>query len=143
MSAGQSIAHESARAQVQGAVQYVDDLPEQQGTLHAAPVMSRIAHGQVKSLDFSEALKIPGVRGFVTVEDIPGDPILGAFAHDEPIFASKFVQHVGNVMALVVAEDVMAARRAARYRAPACDFEHAGSAGEKPFRAASSPCLTR
>ncbi|MFM7332587.1 MAG: xanthine dehydrogenase molybdopterin binding subunit [Brachymonas sp.] len=114
MSTGQSIAHESARAQVQGAVQYVDDLPELQGTLHAAPVMSRVAHGRVKSLDFSEASKIPGVRGFVTALDIPGDPILGAFAHDEPIFASKLVQHVGNVMAIVVAEDVMAARRAAR-----------------------------
>ncbi len=113
-SAGSSVPHESARAQVQGAVRYVDDIPELQGTLHAAPVMSRIAHGRVRSLDFSAALALPGVRGIVTAQDIPGDPILGAFAHDEPIFASELVQHVGNVIALIVADDVMTARRAAR-----------------------------
>jgi xanthine dehydrogenase large subunit len=112
--AGSSIAHESARAQVQGAVRYVDDIPELQGTLHAAPVMSRIAHGRVRSVDASAALSMPGVRGIVTAQDIPGDPILGAFAHDEPIFASELVQHVGNVMAIIVADDVMTARRAAR-----------------------------
>jgi xanthine dehydrogenase large subunit len=114
MSAGSSIAHESARAQVQGSVRYVDDIPELQGTLHAAPVMSSVAHGRVRSLDFSAALAMPGVRGIVTAKDIPGDPILGAFAHDEPIFASELVQHVGNVMAIIVADDVMTARRAAR-----------------------------
>jgi xanthine dehydrogenase large subunit len=113
-SAGLSIAHESAQAQVQGAVRYVDDIPELQGTLYAAPVMSAVAHGRVRSLDFSAALSIPGVRGIVTAQDIPGDPILGAFAHDEPIFASETVQYVGNVMALIVADDVMTARRAAR-----------------------------
>ncbi|MBS7808975.1 xanthine dehydrogenase molybdopterin binding subunit [Variovorax sp. PCZ-1] len=114
MSAGLHVAHESAKAQVQGAVRYVDDIPELQGTLHAAPVMSRVAHGRVRGLDFSAALALPGVRGIVTAQDIPGDPILGAFAHDEPIFASELVQHVGNVMALIVAADVMTARRAAR-----------------------------
>ena len=113
-SAGSSIAHESARAQVQGAVRYVDDIPELQGTLHAAPVMSGIAHGRVLGLDFSAALAVPGVRGIVTAEDIPGDPILAAFGHDEPIFATEKVQHVGNVMALIVADDVITARRAAR-----------------------------
>lgn len=113
-SAGQPIPHESARAQVQGAAHYIDDLPELQGMLHAAPVMSRVAHGRVRGLDFSEALKLAGVRGIVTAQDIPGDKILAAFAHDEPIFASETVQHVGNVMALIVADDVMTARRAAR-----------------------------
>ncbi len=112
--AGSSVAHESARAQVRGTVRYVDDIPELKGTLHAAPVMSRIAHGRVRGLDFSAALALPGVRGIVTSKDIPGDPILAAFGHDEPIFASETVQHVGNVMALIVADDVMTARRAAR-----------------------------
>ncbi len=113
-SSGQSLAHESARAQVQGSVRYVDDLPELQGTLHAAPVMSRIAHGRVLATDFSAALALPGVRGVVTSQDIPGDPVFAAFGHDEPIFASETVQYVGNVMALIVADDVMTARRAAR-----------------------------
>jgi xanthine dehydrogenase large subunit len=50
----------------------------------------------------------------VLAGDIPGDPILAAFAHDEPIFAQDTVQHVGQVVGLVVADTVMQARRAAR-----------------------------
>ena len=36
-SAGQSVAHESAQAQIAGAAIYVDDMPEVRGTLYAAP----------------------------------------------------------------------------------------------------------
>jgi xanthine dehydrogenase large subunit len=111
---GSSPAHESAAAQVMGAARYVDDIPELQGTLHAAPIMSRVAHGRLHSIDARAALALPGVRGIVTAADIAGDPMLAAFAHDEPIFAKDTVQHVGQVLGLVVATDVMTARRAAR-----------------------------
>ena len=46
--------------------------------------------------------------------DIPGDTLLASFAGDEPIFAIDTVQHVGQVIGLVVADTVMQARRAAR-----------------------------
>jgi xanthine dehydrogenase large subunit len=111
---GQSPAHESARAQVMGAALYVDDIAELQGTLHAAPITSPVAHGQFHALDATAALALPGVRGIVTASDIAGDKLLAAFAHDEPIFATDTVQHVGQVLGLVVADDVMTARRAAR-----------------------------
>ncbi len=112
--AGTSQAHESARAQVAGAATYVDDIPEIRGTLHAAPVLSPIAHGRLKGVDARAALAMPGVRGIVTHTDIPGDPLLATFVHDEPILASGTVEHVGQVVALVVADTVMQARRAAR-----------------------------
>jgi xanthine dehydrogenase large subunit len=54
------------------------------------------------------------VRAVLLAADIPGDPMLAAFGQDEPIFASDTVQHVGQVMGLVVADTVMQARRAAR-----------------------------
>jgi len=111
---GRSHVHESARAQVAGSAAYIDDLPELKGTLYAAPILSPVAHGTVNGLDASAALALPGVRGLVLAEDIPGDPILAAFAHDEAIFASDVVQHVGQVVGLVVADSVMLARRAAR-----------------------------
>ena len=111
--AGQSYPHESAQAQVQGLAQYIDDLPEIKGTLYAAPVMSKVAHGALRGWDTSHAAQMPGVVGFVNAQDIPGDPILAAFTHDEPIFATDNVQHVGQVAGLVVATSVMAARRAA------------------------------
>lgn len=111
---GAPIAHESARAQVAGRAPYVDDLPEPRGTLHAAPILSPVAHGRLRGLDASAALALPGVRAVVTAQDIPGDPVLAAFAHDEPVFARDTVQHVGQVIGLVVADDVRTARAAAR-----------------------------
>jgi xanthine dehydrogenase large subunit len=112
--AGQSRIHESARAQVAGAATYIDDIPEVRGTLHAAPVCSPVAHGQLKGIDYSKALAMPGVRAVIDARHIPGDKTLAAFAHDEPVFATDTVQFVGQVVALVVADDVMTARRAAR-----------------------------
>ena len=112
--AGQSRPHESARAQVAGAATYIDDIPEVRGTLHAAPVCSPLAHGTLRGIDATAALALPGVRAVIDARHIPGDKTLAAFAHDEPIFAIDTVQFVGQVVALVVADDVMTARRAAR-----------------------------
>ena len=111
---GISRPHESALAQVMGAATYVDDIPEVKGTLFAAPILSTVAHGLLLAVNTEAALAMPGVTGVVLTSDIPGDPVLGAFAHDEPIFAIDTVQHVGQVIGLVVATSVMAARRAAR-----------------------------
>ncbi len=112
--AGQSRFHESARAQVAGAAAYVDDIPEIKGTLYAAPILSTVAHGRLLGVDAAKALAMPGVRDVILASDIPGDATLASFAHDEPIFATGTVQHVGQVIGLVVAESVMQARRAAR-----------------------------
>ena len=112
---GQSHIHESARAQVAGAAHYIDDLPEVKGTLHAAPILSPVAHGRLNGVDCAAARAMPGVRAVVLARDIPGDPILAAFAHDEPIFAQDAVHYAGQVIGLVVADTVLQARRAARH----------------------------
>ena len=111
---GQSHPHESARAQVSGAATYVDDLPELKGTLHAAPILSPVAHGKLLGLDAASALQLPGVVGLVTAADIPGDKRFAVTAHDEPIFAIDEVEHVGQVIGLVIARDVNTARAAAK-----------------------------
>ena len=112
--AGQSCFHESARAQVAGAATYVDDIAELKGTLYAAPIMSKVAHGRLVSIDCAAALAMPGVVNVVLACDVPGERMLAAFAGDEPVFAEHTVQHVGQVMGVVVAKTVMQARRAAR-----------------------------
>ncbi|HEY1227377.1 MAG TPA: xanthine dehydrogenase molybdopterin binding subunit, partial [Ramlibacter sp.] len=97
-----------------------DDMPELRGTLHAAPILSTVAHGTLRGVDTRAALAMPGVRGVLLAADIPGDPVLATFVHDEPIFARDTVAHVGQVIGLVVADTVMQARRAARK--VACDI---------------------
>ncbi|MGP1684164.1 MAG: xanthine dehydrogenase molybdopterin binding subunit, partial [Giesbergeria sp.] len=83
---GQPHPHESARAQVAGDATYTDDIPEIKGTLYAAPILSSVAHGRLQGVDAAAALAMPGVRGVVLAGDIPGDKVLAAFAHDEPVF---------------------------------------------------------
>ena len=112
--AGVSRAHESARAQVAGEATYIDDIPEVKGTLHAAPILSTIAHGRLLGVDTSAALAMPGVHGVVLSADIPGDKLLATFVHDEPVFAIDSVEHIGQVIGVVVADTVMQARHAAR-----------------------------
>jgi xanthine dehydrogenase large subunit len=112
---GASRPHESARAQVAGSATYIDDIAEVRGTLHAAPILSTVGHGMLRGVDTAAALAMPGVRAVVLSKDIPGDPLLATFVHDEPIFARDRVEHIGQVVGLVVADTVMQARRAARH----------------------------
>ncbi|MDH4449019.1 MAG: xanthine dehydrogenase molybdopterin binding subunit [Rhodoferax sp.] len=112
--AGVNQFHESAVAQVAGAVHYIDDLPEVRGTLYAAPILSTHAHGTLRGVDSSAARAMPGVVDVVLAQDIPGDPMLAAFAGDEPVFAMDTVQFVGQVVGVVLAHTVMQARHAAR-----------------------------
>jgi xanthine dehydrogenase large subunit len=114
MTVGQPTVHESARAQVTGEARYIDDIPELKNTLYAAPILSAVAHGDLLSVDSAAALQMPGVRRVVLAEDIPGDLLLATSIGDEPIFAHREVLHVGQVIGLVIADSVNAARRAAK-----------------------------
>ncbi len=112
--AGVARPHESSAAHVAGGATYVDDIAEVRGTLHGAPILSPVAHGRLLGVDASAALAMPGVRGVVLAQDVPGGKMLASFIGDEPIFARDTVQYVGQVVGLVVADSVMQARRAAR-----------------------------
>ena len=108
-----SMTHESAPLHVQGLATYIDDLPLIEGTLHAAPILSRHASGPITSLDVSAVRSSEGVVAVVSADDIPGDRLLATFVHDEPVFATDEVQHIGQVLGLVVADSHVNARAAA------------------------------
>ena len=111
---GRSIPHESAAAQVQGLATYIDDIAEIKGTLFAAPILSDVAHGKLLGVDTRVALVMPGVRGVMLASDLQGHSMLASFIGDEPIFAADSVQHIGQVVGLVIADSFMQARKAAR-----------------------------
>ena len=74
---GHGIAHDSAAKQIAGEASYIDDMAELPGTLHAALVISPVAHGKLKGIDPVKALAMPGVVAFVAAADIPGHNEVG------------------------------------------------------------------
>src|SRR5471032_3589721 len=58
---GKPRAHESARLHVLGQATYTDDIPELQGTLHAALGLSSKAHANILGMDLTAVRASPGV----------------------------------------------------------------------------------
>jgi xanthine dehydrogenase large subunit len=85
---------------------YLDDIPVVQGTLYAAVFGSPVAHGKIKNLDISDAIKHEGVVRIFTHKDIPGENQIGGIVPDEPLMAEDEVHFNGMPVALVVAETV-------------------------------------
>lgn len=103
-----------ALGHLSGQSKYLDDLPVEEHCLHAYVVTSPHANGVLKSLDKSMALKIEGVLGILTADDIPGENQIGAIIKDEPLFAEKHVHFIGQPIAMVVAKDKRSAKLAAK-----------------------------
>jgi xanthine dehydrogenase large subunit len=110
---GDTAAHESAHLHVAGEAWYTDDIPELQGTLHAALGLSSVAHGKLLSIELDAVRAMPGVVAVLTANDIPGANEVGPIVHDDPILANGLVQYLGQPVFAVIAESHDAARRAA------------------------------
>lgn len=95
---------------------YVDDIVST-GAAHVVFVRSTIAHGEIVSIDTSEARSAPGVLDVVTADDItlgsvvPLALINASFAR--PLLARGRVRYVGEPIVAVVAESRRAAVDAA------------------------------
>jgi xanthine dehydrogenase large subunit len=106
--------HESGHKHVTGTAEYIDDIPEPAGTLHAYLGLSQRAHAQILSIDFAAVTSAPGVIGVLTAEDITGEnDVSPAHKHDDPVFATDKVEFHGQPVFAVIAETRDAARRAA------------------------------
>ena len=112
--AGQSRPHESAILHVTGQARYTDDIPEIQGTLHAALGLSGKAHARITAINLDAVRQSAGVVAVYTAEDIPGINDCGPILHDDPVLASSLVQYVGQPVFVVVADSHDHARHAAR-----------------------------
>ncbi len=94
---------------------FVDDL-RLPGMLHAALRLADHARADVLSIDTSPATAHPGVRAVLTAADVPGELRVGLLERDWPVFVPQGgrTSYVGDVLAMVVADDRDAARRAAQ-----------------------------
>ena len=55
-----------------GEAKYIGDEAMEPGELFGAYVQSTVANGKIGSVDTAEALAVPGVVGYVSADDIPG-----------------------------------------------------------------------
>ncbi|MBN1532015.1 MAG: molybdopterin-dependent oxidoreductase [Spirochaetes bacterium] len=95
-----------------GAVKYSDDIVVP-GALEAAAVRSPHHNARIKSIDSSEAEKMPGVIGVMTAKDIKGTNSVAIVTPDEPILCEEFATVMGSPVAAVVALTREQARAAA------------------------------
>ncbi|HEX4298776.1 MAG TPA: xanthine dehydrogenase molybdopterin binding subunit [Devosia sp.] len=111
----ESVPHDSAVKQVAGRAEYVDDLTEPEGTLHAYLGLSSRAHAEIAAIDLEAVRHAPGVVGVLTAADVPGEnDVSSVHKHDEPVFAETTVSYWGQSLFCVVAATRDAARRAAK-----------------------------
>src|SRR6201981_2497172 len=131
---GASVVRKEDRRFITGKGRYVDDI-KLVGMTFAHFVRSPHAHARVKSIDTSEAMKMPGVitvlNGQKIIEDKVGNLICGwAITSKDgspmkmgawPAMAPETVRFVGQAVAVVIAENKNLARDAAE--AVVVDYE--------------------
>ena len=123
MEVGKSVPRVDAFDKATGRAKYTDDLCDR-NALVTRIVRSTIAHGYVKSVDISEAEKVPGVVRIFTCFDVPdikfptaGHPWSVEPAHQDVAdrrLLNRHVRYYGDDVAAVVAENEVAAAQAAR-----------------------------
>jgi aerobic carbon-monoxide dehydrogenase large subunit len=109
---GASPKRKEDRRLLTGAGRYVDDL-RLPAMVHLVLVRSPHAHARVLRIDATAALRLPGVLSVFTVRDAPElaasvpalirEPDWPAYVH--PVMAGERVRHVGEAVAVVVADD--------------------------------------
>ena len=110
---GRELPHDSALRHVTGEAQYVDDLPEPRGLLHAFIRLSERAHARVTRLDVAPAAASRGVAAVLTARDLARGNDIGPVFPGEPVFADGVVDYAGQSLFAVAAETMALAREAA------------------------------
>jgi carbon-monoxide dehydrogenase large subunit len=118
---GQSIQRLEDDALLRGAGRYTDDFRLARAA-HACFVRSPHAHAKIRGVSADAARKAPGVLAVLTGADAAADglgnvpcliPVPGLKETPRPILAAQKVHHVGDPVAMVIAETLQQAKDAA------------------------------
>lgn len=107
MSVGQSIHHDSAFGHVTGTSIFIDDRAPLKNEVYVGVIGAPLSCGQILKVDFSEALKIPGVIAGFTGLDIPHNK-WGTIVPEQPVLAYEKVAYYDEPVALLAcaSEDI-------------------------------------
>ncbi|OFW72665.1 MAG: hypothetical protein A2Y55_12875 [Actinobacteria bacterium RBG_16_68_12] len=109
---GESARRVDGIPKVTGAFVYGSDLRADR-MVRGVALRSPYASARVRSIDVTRAETAPGVHAVLTAEDVPGKPTFGLEYSDQPVLASDVVRFQGEPVAIVAAETLEQARRAA------------------------------
>lgn len=112
---GGSVRRREDPALIKGKARFVDDI-KLANTAHVAFVRSPFAHAKIKSIDASAALKMDGVVAVYTADDVRHLGLLITqigVGKLRPLLADGVVNHAGEAVAMVVAEERYLAQDAA------------------------------
>ena len=101
-SVGKRITRTDAVAKATGRAFYTADM-KKCDMLIGKPLFAAYPHAIIKSIDTSEALKVPGVVTVMTAKDLPGRNGYGIICPDKPVIAEKKAKYEGDPVALVAA----------------------------------------
>jgi CO/xanthine dehydrogenase Mo-binding subunit len=107
---GTNVTRKEAPNKVTGRARYTDDL-NVPGTWHAVIVPAQQAHARILAINTEKARQVLGVKAVVTGQDVA--ILTGDVTEDRPPLAQGKVRYWGEPVAVVVAHDEAAARRAA------------------------------
>jgi len=101
------------RAKVTGATRFADDLHFPR-LCYMRLVRSTVPHGRIRSIDFTEARKVPGFLGCLTGVEMPEPFGILPVSQDEHALCQERVRFVGDPVAAIAATSEDAACEAAR-----------------------------
>lgn len=110
---GKNVPHDSATLHVTGQSMYIDDIPPLRGELYVDFFWSRISHGRIRSIDVSDAQKVPGIVGLFTAADLPHNHF-GPIIVDEVLIAADEYMFMGQPIVVIAGETKEAVKTARR-----------------------------
>lgn len=106
---GKGVIRKDAIEKVTGEAKYIDDFSSP-NMLYGKTVISPFGHAKIKSIDVTKAEMVPGVRGIIAGEEFP---LVGEEMRDRPPIAVDKVRYHGEVVAVVIADSLFIANKAA------------------------------
>lgn len=106
---GSNTGRVDAEVKTLGTAKYARDY-KVEGMYYGSAVRTKYPRARVLSIDYSEALKLDGVLGVLTAEDVPGNNYIGhlEFISDWQalIPVGEITRYIGDAVALVAAKDM-------------------------------------
>lgn len=93
----------SVLGHVRGESEFIDDIRPMLGELHVGFVGSPVAHGELKRVDASEALKVAGIKACFTAKDLHRAR-WGTIVQDQPLLVEKEIGHIDEPVCILASE---------------------------------------